>query len=152
MQPSQTASKSSESPNSSTFYGLAVSITFTAVLVFHRAFSAIFRIFWCGLSSSVFWSSIISFLEFLCTVQACCRFTSSGNRVVSPAVLTIYTTVLKWFSVTIRLFSFFCATQNVSCYRFSFAPFIWLDSCYIEIFRPWASRSRFTYISSTAYK
>lgn len=50
---------------------------------------------WFWLSSSVFfttvfailWSAITSFLEFFFAVQECCRFTSSGNRVVSPPVL-----------------------------------------------------------------
>ena len=146
---------------SSTFYGLAVSTTFefTAILAIHTAFSEIFQIFWCRLSSSVFfttvfaafWSAITSFLEFFCTVQAYYRFSSfATSSVVFLAVLTIYTTILKWpwFSVTIRLFSFLCATRNPACYRFLFAPFIGLDSYYTEIFRPLASRSRFSWISS----
>lgn len=48
-QPSQPAPKSSEPANS-----LGTHISFTAVLAIHTAFSATFRVFWCGLSSPVF--------------------------------------------------------------------------------------------------
>jgi len=42
----------------------------------------------------------------------------------------------------------FSVLRNV---RFSFVLIIWPDCYYFEIFRPWASRSRFSCISWTAY-
>ena len=38
--------------------------------------------------------------------------------------------------VSVRVFSLFCATRNSLWYRFLYAPFIWLDFGYIQIFRP----------------
>lgn len=56
------------------------------------------------------------FFEFIWAVQILCRLsalaTSSENRVV----LAIYTTELKWFSVLIRLFTYFCTTRHASCH------------------------------------
>ena len=124
----------------------ALSATFTVVFGF-SAISWSFVFF-----TTVFACSdqlITSLLEFFCIVQAWFPFTSSGNRVVSSAVLTIYKTVQV---VPSNYLSFLLLLRNSECrvLPLLLRPVIWLDSGFFEIFRLLASRSRFTCISWTA--
>ena len=90
-------------------------------------------------------------------VQANCRLTSSCcNLLRKPCCLPRLSHKLNnSLQVVLRhcsSFLLFCAIGNASCYRFFFAAFIWLDSGYIQIIRPWARRSRFTWTNWTVYR
>lgn len=145
-QSSQPASKSRESSNAIQESTDSVSTTFTAVFGF-SAISWSFVFF-----TTVFACSdqlITSLLEFFCTVQPWFPFTSSANRVVSSAVLTIYITVLV---IPSNYLSFLLLLRNSECRALPLLlrPVIWLDSGFFGIFRLLASRSRLTCISWTA--